>query len=204
MSLLLLLPKWIYNNEIFIIGSTVNFSYGGLGEEISDLHSLRAIRGWVLWLCHQVLSLRAQAWIALRHNIYSHLRWTNQQWVKIKIPESYLALVMLEILGTSNSSLGVPEGWPASTYLGIWSSIYCHALTFLGILQSRGPRRLTCLDLPRDPILRKPRCLNLPRDLISMKLSCINLHGNLHPDLWTPSSQVAIVLGSISFRKTQS
>ena len=37
--------KWIYGNEMITIGKTVNCSYGGLVEEISDLHSLRAIRG---------------------------------------------------------------------------------------------------------------------------------------------------------------
>ena len=35
--------KWVYNNEMFTIGSTLNCSYR-LGEEISDLHSLRAVR----------------------------------------------------------------------------------------------------------------------------------------------------------------
>ena len=35
--------KWVYDNEMFIIGDTLNCSYGGLGEEISDFHSLRAI-----------------------------------------------------------------------------------------------------------------------------------------------------------------
>ena len=35
---------WVYDNEMFIIGDTLNCSYGGLGEEISDFHSLRAIR----------------------------------------------------------------------------------------------------------------------------------------------------------------
>ena len=37
--------KWVYDNEMFTIGNTLNCSYGRLGEEISDLHSLRAIRG---------------------------------------------------------------------------------------------------------------------------------------------------------------
>ena len=35
----------VYDNEMFTIGDTLTCSYGGLGEEISDLHSLRAIRG---------------------------------------------------------------------------------------------------------------------------------------------------------------
>ena len=37
--------KWVYDNEIFTIGNTLNCSYGGLGEEISDLQFFRAVRG---------------------------------------------------------------------------------------------------------------------------------------------------------------
>ena len=37
--------EWVYDNEMFTIGDTLTWSYGGLGEEISDLHPLRAIRG---------------------------------------------------------------------------------------------------------------------------------------------------------------
>ena len=83
-------------------------------------------------------------------------------------------------------------------------------------LQSRGPRRssrldlprdlvlkrLSRLDLPRDPILGRLSHLDLPRDSISRRLSCLSLPGNLHPDLGTPGSQDARVLGRISFRKT--
>ena len=35
--------KWVYDNGMFTIGDTLS-SYGGLGEELNDLHSLRAIR----------------------------------------------------------------------------------------------------------------------------------------------------------------
>ena len=62
--------KRVYDNEMFTIGNTLNCSYGGLGEEISDLHSLRAIRRLGLWLFHQVPSLRAQTWIALHHDTF--------------------------------------------------------------------------------------------------------------------------------------
>ena len=31
--------KWVYDDEMFTIGNTPNCSYGGRGEEISDLHS---------------------------------------------------------------------------------------------------------------------------------------------------------------------
>ena len=37
--------KWDYDNEMFTTGDTLTCSYGGLGEEISDLLSLRAVRG---------------------------------------------------------------------------------------------------------------------------------------------------------------
>ena len=37
--------KWVYANEMFTTGNTLNCSYAGLEEEISDLHSLGAIRG---------------------------------------------------------------------------------------------------------------------------------------------------------------
>ena len=35
----------VYDNEMFTTGDTLICCYGGLGEEISDLHSLRAIKG---------------------------------------------------------------------------------------------------------------------------------------------------------------
>ena len=105
-------------------------------------------------------------------------------------------------LGHAKLQPGVPGGRPASTCLGIWSSKCCHTSTCSGIHQSRGPRRSTCFDLPRNPILRRPTCLNLPGDLIPSRLSCISLPGDLHPDPGTRGSQVATVLGRISFRKT--
>ena len=57
------------------------------------------------------------------------------------------------------------------------------------------------LDLPRDPILGRLSRLDLPGDSISRRLSHLSLPGDLHPDLVTPGSQVAIVLGRISFKK---
>ena len=36
--------NWVYDNDI-TIGDTLTCFYGGLGEEISDLHSLRTVRG---------------------------------------------------------------------------------------------------------------------------------------------------------------
>ena len=62
--------------------------------------------------------------------------------------------------------------------------------------------RLSCLNLPRDPILRRPSCLDLPGDMISRRLSCLSLPRDLHPDPGMPGSQVATVLGKISFKKT--
>ena len=109
---------------------------------------------------------------------------------------------MLQTLEMTNSSPGVPGGQLASTYLGIWSIDGCHASTCLGICQSRGPRMSTYLDLPRDPVLRRLTCLDLPRNSIYKRLSCLNLPGALHPDSGTPGSQVAAILGRLSFRKT--
>ena len=37
--------KWVYDNEMFTTGDTLTCSYGGLGEEISDIHSVRAVSG---------------------------------------------------------------------------------------------------------------------------------------------------------------
>ena len=48
----------------------------------------------------------------------------------------------------------------------------------------------------------KSICLDLPRVLSSRRLLCLNLPGDLHPDPGMPGSQVATVLGRISFRKT--
>ena len=45
-------------------------------------------------------------------------------------------------------------------------------------------------------------CPDLLRDLVPGRLSHLNLPGDLHPDPVTPSSQVATVVGRISFRKT--
>ena len=81
-----------------------------------------------------------------------------------------------------------PGGQNALTCLGIWSSKGCHASTCSGICQSRSPRKAICLDLPKDSVSRRLSCLSLPEDL--------------HPDPGTPCSQVATVLGRISFRKT--
>ena len=35
--------KRVYDDEMFTIGDTLTCSYGGLGKEISDLQSLRAV-----------------------------------------------------------------------------------------------------------------------------------------------------------------
>ena len=105
--------------------------------------------------------------------------------------------------GLPNSSPGAPGGQPALTCLGIWSSKGCHASTCSGIRSPRGPSRLSRLDLPRDPILRRPSRLDLPGNSISRRLSRLSLPGDLHPDPGTPGSQIATVLGRISFRKTQ-
>ena len=60
-----------------------------------------------------------------------------------------------------------------------------------------GHHALTC----RDPILGRPTCLDLPGDSISRRLSCFSLHEDMHPDLGTPGSQVATLLGRISLKR---
>ena len=77
-------------------------------------------------------------------------------------------------------------------------------LNLLGdpILSPRGPRRSSRLDLPRDPILGRLSRLNLLGDSISRRLSHLRLLGDLHPDPGKPGSQIATVLGRISFKKT--
>ena len=109
---------------------------------------------------------------------------------------------MLKTFRIPNSSLEIPGDQPASTCLEIWSLGVCHASICLGICQFKGRRGLTWLDLLRDPILRKSTYLDLLRDLISRRLSCLSLPGDLHPDPGTLGSQIATVLGRISFRKT--
>ena len=104
--------------------------------------------------------------------------------------------------GCPNSSPGVPGSHHTLTCLGIWSSKGCHTSTCSGIASPRGPRRSSRLDLPRDPILERLSCLTLPVDFISRRLSRLSLPGDLHPDLEMPGSEVATVLGRISFRKT--
>ena len=66
-------------------------------------------------------------------------------------------------------------------------------------------RRLSHLNLLGDPPVQgsqRSTCLDRLGDWISMRLSCLNLAGDLLPEPGTPGSQVATVLGRISFRKT--
>ena len=98
-----------------------------------------------------------------------------------------------------------PWGPRRSTCLDLPWDLVLRRLSCLSLLRdppAQGARRLTCLDLPRDPIFGRPICLNLPGDSISRRLSHLNLSGDLRPDLVMPGSQVATVLGRISFRKT--
>ena len=85
----------------------------------------------------------------------------------------------------------------------IWFLGGCHAST-CWVPPVQGSHEV---DMPRprparDLILGRLICLNLPGDLTSRRLSCLNLPEDLHLDLGTPGSQVATVLGRISFRKT--
>ena len=86
--------------------------------------------------------------------------------------------------GCPNSSPGVPGGHHALTCLWIGLRKVVTPQPVRGSSSPRGPRRSSCLDLPRDSISRR--------------LSCLSLSGDLHPDLGTPGSQVAIVLGRMN------
>ena len=181
---------------MFATGDTLNCSCGGLGEETSDLRSLRAARGWGSWLLPQVPRLRAQRCVALHHGVCSHLQWTNWWWVRITAPYSYPALVMLGTLGTPSSSL---LGSQEVDCLGISSSEGRHASTCSENCQSGGCGSSS----PAQGLNSQEADLPPPSwNLISKRLSHPSLPGDLHPDLGTPGSQVATILGRISFRKT--
>ena len=90
---------------------------------------------------------------------------------------------------------GIPGGHHALTCLGIGLR---KVVTPQPVRGSFSPRRSSRLDLPRDPILGRPSRLDLLGDSISRRLSCLSLPGDLHPDLGTPGSQVATVLGRMN------
>ena len=83
---------------------------------------------------------------------------------------------------------GVPGGHHTLICLGIGLREVVSPQPAQGSSSPRGPRRSSRLDLPGDSISRR--------------LSRLSLPGDLHPDPGTPGSQVATVLGRISFRKT--
>ena len=95
-----------------------------------------------------------------------------------------------------------PGGPRRSTCLVLPRDLVLKRLSCLNLIGDpplQGPRMSTRLDLPRDPILRRSTCFDLLGDSISRRLSCLSLPGDLHPDPGPPGSQVAIVLGRISF-----
>ena len=154
---------------------------------------------------HQVVSLRAQAWMLCTMISPPICGEQTGKELKLQSLNPTHNWLCWRPWGCPTPVWGIPGSHPASTCLGIWSLKGCHAPNCLGICQSKGPRTLgrsTCLNLPRDPILGRPTCLDLPRGSISRRLSCFSLPGDQHPDPGTPGSQVAIVLGRISFRKT--
>ena len=110
---------------------------------------------------------------------------------------------MLETLGMPKLQSRGPR---RSSRLDLPRDLVLESLSRLNLLGDLpvpgGPRRSSHLDLPRDPILGKPSCLDLPGDSIPRRLSHLSLPGDLHPDPGTGGSQVATVLGRISFRKT--
>ena len=148
---------------------------------------------------HQVVSLRAQAWMLCTMISPPICGEQTGKELKLQSLNPTHNWLCWRPWGCPTPVWGIPGSHPASTCLGIWSLKGCHASTYSGIHQSRGPRRSSRLDLPRDPILRRPTCLNLPEDLISRRMSDLSLPEDLHPGPGMPGSQVATVLGRISF-----
>ena len=154
------------------------------GEEISDLHFLRAVRD--------------KSYGCLTRFPVSGHRF-GLLYVMISIPicgeetGNQLKCNPLNLPSTGHTEdlgghpIPVQQSQEVDPPM-IWSLKGCHTETCLGICQSRGPRRSTCLDLPRDSIFRR--------------LSCLSLPGGQHLDPGAPGSQIATVLGRISFKKT--
>ena len=69
-------------------------------------------------------SLKAQAWIALHHDIYSHPWWANQQWVKIQF--SSVAQVCLTLCNPMNCST---PGLPVHHQLPEFTQTHVHQVS---------------------------------------------------------------------------
>ena len=151
--------KWVYDNEMFTTGDTLNCSYGGLEEDISDFHSLRAygcftrlpVSGHRLGLLYVMIfipihseqtsnDLRLQPLNPTQH--WSHWRPWGYLTPSSGVPGGRSALTCLgsgprNIVtpqpAQGSSSPGVPGGRYASTCLGIQSLGDCHASACLGI-----------------------------------------------------------------------
>ena len=68
--------EWVYDNEMFTFGDTLNCSYGGLEEEISDLYHLKRIRlGAILPGSRSQRHRLGLLYIM----VSSHPGWTNRQ-----------------------------------------------------------------------------------------------------------------------------
>ena len=90
----------------------------------------------------------------------------------------------------------------ASTCLEIWSLRGCHTSTCSGVCWSQ---RAGMPWPAQGPSSLEDDLLDLPGDSVSRRLSRFSLSGDLqdlHSDLGTPGSQIATVLGRISFRQT--
>ena len=162
----------------------LNWTELNWGEEISDLHFLRAVRD-KSYGCLTRFPVSGHR-LGLLYVMISIAICGEKTGNQLKCnPLNLPSIGHTEDLGGHL----IPVQWSQEVDPPmIWSLKGCHTSTCLGICQSRGPRRSTCLDLPRY--------------LISRRLSCLSLPGDLHTDPGTPGSQIATVLGRISFRKT--
>ena len=105
-------------------------------------------------------------------------------------------------LGDIQLQSGGPRRW---TSLDLPKDLVLKRLSCLNLFRDPPVQGSQEVDMPRTaqgPTLRMLTCLDLPRDSISRRLSCLSLPGDMHPDPGMPGSQVATVLGKISFKKT--
>ena len=101
-----------------------------------------------------------------------------------------------------NSSLGGPR---RLTCLDLPRDLVLRRLSHLNLLRDlpvQGSQEADMLLPAQGPNSWKADMPQPAWDSISRRLSCLSLPGDLHPDPGMLSSQVATVLGKISFRKT--
>ena len=169
--------KWVYDNAMFTTGDTLTYSYGGLGEESSDLQSLRAKRGQGLRLLHcfpisghrlgllYIISILihggqtsyelrlqplnpTQHWSRWRSWGFSTPVWGPRRSTCLDLPRD-LVLKRLSRLNLLGDPPVpvVPGACHASTCPGTQFSGGCHALTCPGIRSLGGCHASACLGI---------------------------------------------------------